>query len=461
MSNRNGKSPTIGSSHYRARRARFLEKLEPNSVAIFVSNPERTRSNDTEFKYRQSSDILYLTGFPEPESVVVLTNIKGQPKFTLLVRPKDREREIWTGIRAGVEGAKSVYLADDAQTIDKFDELVGKLLKEAKHVYYKYDRNPEFDEKFGKVWTRAQKALLNPEALLHELRLFKTPEEVKIMRHAGVISAAAHCAAMRVCRPGMREYQLQSVLESVFTFNGADAPAYGSIVANGNNAVVLHYTENRDELKDGDLVLIDAAAEYAGYASDITRTFPVNGKFSEPQREIYELVLKAQLAAIEAARPGVKLADIHDTATRVMRRGLVKLGILPAASKSSKKKSKESLALGDFYMHGTSHWIGIDVHDVGSYATADGTRTDKGKGKQRRLEPGMCFTVEPGLYFDKDDDRVPKRYRGIGVRIEDDILITEDGYRVLTEGVPKTVEEIEELMADSRPYSLTEPVLAR
>jgi len=240
------RNPHLETAVYAGRTAEFVGKLAPNSVAIIVSNPEHTRSNDTQFEYRQSSDVLYVNGFPEAESAIVLTNIGGRSRMILFVRPKDREREIWTGIRAGVEGAKSVYNADDAQTIDKFDEVVGALLKEAKHVYYKYERNPEFDEKFDKLWTRTQKALLNPETVLHELRLFKTSEEVKVMRHAGIISAAAHCAAMRACRPGMREYQLQSVLESVFTFNGADAPAYGSIVANGNNAVVLHYTENRD-----------------------------------------------------------------------------------------------------------------------------------------------------------------------------------------------------------------------
>jgi Xaa-Pro aminopeptidase len=286
------------------------------------------------------------------------------------------------------------------------------------------------------------------------MRLFKSAEELELMRRAGAISAEAHCRAMRACRPGLYEYQLQAILEATFRWHGADAPAYGSIVGGGNNAVILHYVNNDQLLRDGDLVLIDAACEYRGYASDITRTFPVNGKFSKAQREIYELVLKSQLAAIEAARPGVPLALVHQTASRVLRRGLVKLGILtPSASRKSANKSagkatkKSKLALGDFFMHGTSHWLGIDVHDVGSYKTADGTRSDRGKGKQRLLEPGMVITVEPGLYFDRNDKRVPAKYRGIGVRIEDDVVITDAGNEVITTGVPKTVEEIEALMA--------------
>jgi Xaa-Pro aminopeptidase len=372
----------------------------------------------------------------------------------MLVRPKDRDQEIWTGIRAGVEGAKARYGAQAAFTIDKFKEVVTKLLGKAERVYYKHGRNEHFDKLFNEVWTARQKTLSNPEEIVHEMRLFKTPEELELMRRAAAISAEAHCRAMRVSRPGLYEYQLQAILEATFRWHGADAPAYGSIVGGGNNAVILHYVNNDQVLRDGDLVLIDAACEYRGYASDITRTFPVNGKFSEAQREIYEVVLRSQVAAIEAAKPGVPLAYVHETAARVLRRGLVKLGILPpsAARKSAKKSAtkatkKSRLTLGDFFMHGTSHWLGIDVHDVGSYKTADGTRSDRGKGKQRLLEPGMVITVEPGLYFDKDDKRVPAKYRGIGVRIEDDVVITDEGNEVITAGVPKTVAEVEALMA--------------
>ncbi len=431
----------------------FAGRLPDDSVTIIVANPERTRSHDTEHPFRQSSDILYLNGFPEPNSVLILSKLGGKPKFTMLVAPKDRVQEIWTGIRTGVQGAKANYLADEAFPIDRFEEVVGKLLKRAKSVYYRFGINEEFDEKFRKVWGNSQKPLLNYEEILHEMRLFKTEKELVLLRYASDISAEAHKQAMLAVRPGMTEYQLQAILEFVFRYYGAAAPSYGSIVAAGNNAVVLHYTQNASVIKDGDLILIDAAAEYGfvtgGYASDITRCFPANGKFSEAQREIYQVVLDAQVAAIKAARPGVPLAHVHQTASRIMRKGLMRLGILPdgATAKNSRKKGATGLSLNDFFMHGTSHWMGIDVHDVGSYQTTSGTRTDKGKGKRRLLAPGMVFTVEPGLYFDKNDKRVPKKYRGIGVRIEDDIVITKDGNEVLTAGVPKTVDEIEALMA--------------
>ncbi len=426
----------------------FAKRLAPNSVAIIVSNPEQTRSNDTEYKYRQSSDILYLNGFAEPQSALVVTNFGGKTRLTMLVRPKDRKQEIWTGIREGVEGARKRYGADKAYTVDRFDEVVGKLIARADHVYYKFGRNGEFDEKFRDLWQDTQKELSNPETIIHEMRLHKSEQELALMRHAAAISAEAHREAMAFCKPGLKEYQLQAILECCFTFHGAGAPAYDSIVAGGNNAVVLHYTSNRDTLEEGALVLVDAACEYEGYASDITRTYPVNGRFSKPQAEIYNLVLKAQMAAIKAARPGVRLGKLHKIAGKVMAEGLVELGILSkSALKNGKAKGKKKVCLADFFMHGTSHWMGIDVHDVGSYGTADGTRSDKGKGKRRILEPGMVFTVEPGLYFDAADKRVPKRYRGIGVRIEDDVVITADGCVVLTAAVPKTIEEIEALMA--------------
>ncbi len=435
-----GANPRVTQAQHSARRARFISLLEPESVAIIVSNPESSRSNDTEFEYRQSSDILYLTGFPEPECVLVLSNIKDVPELTMLVRPKDKTQETWTGRRQGTQGAKRNFHANRAEVIEDLEKVLGELLPKASNVYYAFGRNASFDEKFRRVWTeRGQKPLLNPEKVLHEMRLFKAPEEVACMRRASDISAFAHVQAMRVCKPGMNENQLQSVLEAVFTFNGADAPAYGSIVAGGNNAVILHYENNDCPLHDGDLVLIDAACEFGGYASDITRTFPVNGKFSQPQREIYELVLKAQLACIAASKPGVTLEQVHKIAENVMRKGLVELGILP---KKARKGDKKALTLGDVFMHGTSHWIGLDVHDVGTY-TAPGSK----RRKDRPVQPGMAFTVEPGLYFDAKDERVPKRYRGIGVRIEDDILITEDGNKVLTAGVPKTVADIEALMS--------------
>jgi Xaa-Pro aminopeptidase len=432
------KPPVMPASVLAARRKKFLSQLPPNSIAIFASNPEATRSNDTEYKYRQSSNLIYLTGFAEPESALVLCNIKGQPKFSLFVRPKDRVREIWTGIRAGIEGAKRNYHCNAAYINDQFGEVLRRLLPKCSRVYYRLGNNQFFDDQFCALWQGKQQSLCNPDEIINEMRLFKDPHELALLQHAAKLSATAHCVAMRACRPGMREYQLASILEASYLYNGANAPAYGSIVAGGGNAVVLHYEDNSSNLKNGDLVLIDAAGEYQGYASDITRTFPVNGKFKPAQQEIYELVLDAQLAAIKKARPGTRLADVHKAACAVLEKGLRKLKILRGRGGD----------LRHFYMHGTSHWLGLDVHDVGDYKTGDGTRTDRGRGKQRVLKPGMVITVEPGLYFDAQDKGVPSKYRGIGIRIEDDVVITKSGNRVLTSDVPKTVGDIEKLMSD-------------
>jgi Xaa-Pro aminopeptidase len=475
------------------------DRMLPNSLAIFVSNPERTRSNDTEHAYRQNSDILYLNGFPEPESVLVISRVGGKDKRIMFVRPKDRAREIWTGIRQGVAGAKKNYMADEAYPIDQFAKVVGKLLGKADAVYYRFKVNPEFDEKFRQLWEGDQKDVLNPDKILHELRLFKDPSEADLIRHAATITARAHSQAMAATRCGQAEYELQAVLEHEFTRSGASGLAYTSIVAGGNNAVVLHYVENRGFLADGDLVLVDAACEYEGYASDITRTWPVNGKFSAPQAEIYQAVLDAQMAALKLCRPGMSLRRIHLRAADVMRRHLKELGILPATSsaaadrkiekqklkdkKGPSKKSKAKkpatgqadvatpavttvpdaqapskraakptypLTVWDFFPHGTSHWMGLDVHDVGSYDEPGKVKGRNTAAKKRKLEAGMVFTVEPGLYFDKSDKRVDKKYRGIGVRIEDDVLITASGCEVLTAGVPKAIADVESLMASAR-----------
>ena len=451
------RNPHLETAVYAGRTAEFVGKLAPNSIAIIVSNPEHTRSNDTQFEYRQSSDVLYVNGFPEAESAVVLTNIGGKSKMILFVRPKDRAQEVWTGIRVGIDGAKHQFLANEAYTFDKFAEIVGKLLAKADNVYYKFGHNEHFDKQFTAAWQEEQKPLFNPETVLHEMRLFKSEAELTIMRRSAEISAEAHIAAARRLVPGLKEYQIKATMEGHFLENGASGPAYGSIIASGNNAVILHYTSNRDTIKDGDLVLIDAACEFEGYAADITRTFPANGKYSDAQREIYQLVLDAQLAGIRMSKPGKSLNQVHGAASKVLRAGLVKLGILPpemgnrrnalrlykAAKKRGDGSEKTMLMLGSFFMHGTSHWMGLDVHDVGTM----GTRS--GKGKDRKFEAGMVFTVEPGIYIDKDDKRVPAKYRGIGVRIEDDIVITADGCEVITAGVPKTIDAIEQLMAEA------------
>ena len=466
--------PALAPDFFAGRRKEFLKRLPVGSVAIIVTNPERTRSNDTEYAYRPSSDMLYLSNFPEPEAVLVFVKAKGKSRVIMFVRPKDRTREIWTGVRFGPEGAVSQFGADEAHTIDEFDSVMRPLLAEAEQVYYRFDRNEHFDQQFRALWGKTQKPLTSPEEIIHEMRLFKSSAEIAIMRHAGAISASAHVEAMRLTRPGMMEYQVQSSLEAIFKWNGASYPAYTSIVGGGSNATCLHYIENKAMLNDGDLLLIDAACEFDGFASDITRTFPVNGKFSPAQRELYEIVLAAEKAGIAMARPGVCLADVHEKACNTLRAGLVKLGLLPkthltaagekkvvdawkkkaeaakTASKPSSKKAsadKGPITLFDFFMHGTSHWIGLDVHDVGTY----GTRSLV--GKKRPLQVGMAFTVEPGIYVMADETRVPAKYRGIGIRIEDDVVITAKGNEVLTAGVAKEVDEIEAIMASGRAHN--------
>ena len=440
-------APRLSKLTHLARISRLWERMADDSICILVSNPERTRSNDTHFPYRQSSELFYFNGFPEPESVLIVSKLKGKQELIMLVRPKNAEREVWDGIRCGVRGAKKDYFASRAYDVSEFGDVISGLVADSKVVYYGYGVNPSFDEKFRQIFEAEPKTLMNPQGIIDELRLIKSDEEMSVHRHACVISAEAHKAAMLACRPGVHEYELQAVLEFVFKASGGVGPAYGSIVAAGNNANVLHYVENKDEVLDGQLVLIDAGCEFGGvtggYAGDITRTFPANGKFTEAQREVYQLVLDSQLAALKLARPGVCLIELHRAVERVLRRGLVKLGILPASASRRKAKvpGDKSLGLKDLYMHGTSHWLGIDVHDVGNY-------DPEGLGSKKRvLEPGMVFTIEPGLYLNSNDKRIPAKYRGIGVRIEDDVLITEGGHEVLTAGVPKSVEGIEALMA--------------
>lgn len=450
-------APAIKKSEYRSRLKKLWQRMADNSICVLLSNSEQTRSNDTHFPFRQSSDIVYLNAFPEPNSALVLTKFAGKQQLIMLVQNKDKEREVWDGFRHGVDGAKDKFLADHAYPVSEFTNVIGKLLDKAETVYYRFGQNQNFDEEFRKLWEPQQKQLLNPQQILNEMRLYKSEAELQLLRYAGEVSAEAHKQAMQLCKPGIGEHQLQAVLEYVFKTAGALAPAYGTIVAAGNNACTLHYVKNDATIENGDLVLIDAGAEFGaqggGYASDITRTFPANGKFSEAQRQLYQLVLDSQLAAIKASKPGVKLMHVQQTAERVLRHGLIKLGIIPASSSAhaarSKSRQKENSAptLRDFLPHGCSHWMGIDVHDVGDYH--DWLNKSRSK-KQRILEAGMVFTIEPGLYIDKNDERVPAKYRGIGIRIEDDIVITADGNEVLTAGVPKSVEEIEALMAQRR-----------
>ena len=432
---------------FEARRKRFLESIG-RGVAIFPAAPVRNRSNDVDHEFRQDSDFHYLTGFPEPEAVALLTALHPEHRYVLFVRPRDREKETWNGRRAGAEGAVAKYGADAAFTIDQMDEVLPKYLENVERLHYRLGRQPEFDARvlgwIGKIraavrtGVSAPTEIVDPAVALHEMRLIKSPADLALLRRACEISAEAHVAAMRACRPGMNECELEAVVEYVFRRYGAASPAYPSIVGAGANGTILHYTENDAPVKDGDLVLIDAGCEYQGFSADITRTFPANGVFSRPQRAIYELVLSAQLAALGEVRPGARFEDYHNRALRVLVEGLVALGLLDGPP-------DEAIANETYkrlYMHRTGHWLGADVHDVGRYLI---------DGASRPLEPGMVLTVEPGLYIAEDDAKAPAEYRGIGVRIEDDVLVTATGHEVLTGGVPKTVGAIESLMAKGAP----------
>jgi Xaa-Pro aminopeptidase len=435
----------ITAQEFARRRRDLMATMIKNCIAILTAAPEQVRSRDTYFPYRQDSNFFYLTGFPEPEAVLVLIPKRPQGQFVLFCRERDRSREIWDGRRAGPEGARELYGADDAFPIDDIDEILPGLLEGRDRVYYALGRNRTFDTRLldwiDGIRARARSGAVPPEEfvdldhLVHEARLFKTATELKVMRKAGAISARAHCRAMRAARPGLYEYQLQAEIEHTFASEGARHPAYGSIVGGGANACVLHYVENSAPLQDGDLVLIDAGAELEHYAADITRTFPVSGKFSAPQQALYEVVLAAQFAAIDVARVGNHWDEPHRVTVKIITQGLVDLGLL----KGNVDDLIARNAYTDFYMHRAGHWLGMDVHDVGDY---------KVDNEWRLLEPGMVMTVEPGIYVAPDNRKVAKKWRGIGIRIEDDVVITRKGPEILTAGVPKTVADIERLMAD-------------
>ncbi|HEV2707383.1 MAG TPA: Xaa-Pro aminopeptidase [Pyrinomonadaceae bacterium] len=425
--------------------AEFMRRMEPGSVAIIPSARGATRSNDTEYRYRQDSDFLYLTGFNEPEAVAVIAPGREEARYTLFVRPRDPEREIWDGRRAGVEGARTQYGADAAFPISEFRDKLAELVNGARNLYYRIGNgNPDIDDMLvrelarmrmmGRKGMSAPQVITDPGAILHEMRLIKSADEVALMQRAADIAAEAHVEAMRASRPGMREYEIEALIEFIFRRNGASAPAYSSIVGAGANATILHYINNDATLRDGDLLLIDAGAEYEGYASDITRTFPINGRFTEAQRDIYDLVLRTQESCIERARPGVTMDELKQHSVEMLTEGMVRLGLL----EGEPAKLIEEEKYKQFYMHGLGHFLGLDVHDVGRYYR---------EGEPRPLEPGMVITVEPGLYVAESAENAPEKYRGLGVRIEDDVLITEDGSRVLTHKVPKQPEEIEALMA--------------
>lgn len=421
----------------------FMRRMAPKAVAIIPGAREATRSNDTHYRFRQDSDFFYLTGFEEPEAIAVVKPSETS-KYVLFVRPRDPEREIWDGRRAGVEGAVSEFGADAAFPVADFNSKLREMLNEAEILYYRLGMNRELDDTIIREitamrgWNRKPihppQTIVDPASIIHEMRVLKTSEELEIMQTAADIAAEAHVEAMKSARPGMQEYQLEALIEQVFRKHGAAGPAYTSIVGAGPNATVLHYINNDAELRDGDLLLIDAGAEYKGYASDITRTFPINGRYTKAQREIYDLVLKAQMECVEMVRPGVTHDQLKRHSIEVLTEGMVELGLLKGDPEELIKEAKHE----QFYMHGLGHMIGIDVHDVGRYYFGQ---------ESRPLEPGVVMTVEPGLYISPNTKDVPEQYLGIGVRIEDDVLCTNNGPRVLTNKVPKQAEEIEELMA--------------
>lgn len=436
----------MSKAEYRRRRRALLSALGEGSVALVAAAPERVRNRDVHFPYRQDSDLGYLTGFSEPEAVLVLAPGRKEGEVVLFCRPRDEKEEVWNGPRAGVEGAVERFGADEAHPISALDDEIPKLLENRERLYYPLAMDPELDlQVMG--WLQAARAkarggvrapdeLIAIDRLLHEQRLVKGDAELRIMGRAADISAEAHRRVMCFCRPGRREYELEAEFVRVCAERGGRFQAYPPIVGGGANACVLHYVGNDHRLSDGDLVLIDAGCELDDYASDITRTFPVNGRFTGPQRELYELVLSAQRAAIAKAVPGNRWDDPHNAAARCLTKGLVELGILEGSKKDLRKLIKEE-KYKPYFPHRTGHWLGMDVHDVGDY---------KRDGKWRLFEPGMVLTVEPGLYISGERREAPKPYRNIGIRIEDDLVITPEGNRVLSDRAPKTVEEIEAWM---------------
>ncbi len=437
----------IPSSEYARRRQALMAQMTPGSIALLAAAPVQLRNRDVEQVYRQDSDFQYLSGFPEPEALLALIPGREQGEYVLFCRDRDPERELWDGLRAGQEGARRDYAADQAFSIEALDEILPGLLENRSRIYYALGADAGFDRQLvGWLQTVRGRARLGVSApgefvaldrLLHEMRLIKSDAEIAVMQTAAEISARAHVRAMQASRPGLHEYHLEAELDYEFRKGGAKMPAYGSIVASGRNACILHYRENDAELRDGDLVLIDAGCEIDCYASDITRTFPVSGRFSAEQKAIYELVLAAQTAAFAEIAPGKPWIAAHEATVRVITAGLVELGLLAGEVGAL----IEAEAYKPFYMHRAGHWLGMDVHDVGDYKVG---------GIWRALEPGMLLTVEPGIYIAHDNSAVEERWRGIGVRIEDDVVVTAEGCRILTGGVPKTVAEIEALMAAAR-----------
>jgi Xaa-Pro aminopeptidase len=430
-------------SPFAERRKNLMAKL-PGTVAVFASAPVVIRNNDVEHEYRQDSDFYYLTGFTEPESVLVLSTEHPHHSSVLFVRPRDPDREVWDGARAGVDGAVQDFGADAAFPIAELSQRLPDYLQNHENLLYRIGKDRAFDDKMlaalDATRARSRRAItwptqiVDPASILHEMRLFKSKEELSAMQRAAAITRDGHIAAMHVAKPGRYEYEVEAALRQVFRQNGSERPAYAPIVGSGPNATVLHYRQNDRKIEPGDLLLVDAGCEYGYYASDVTRTFPVSGKFSAPQEAVYRIVLDAQLAAIGATRPGATLEQIHEQAVQVIVDGLMKIGLLSG----ERQKIIDEQLYRPFYMHRTSHWLGMDVHDVGAYFRQQ---------KPRPLEAGMVITIEPGIYIATGNAAVPPEFRGIGVRIEDDVLVTSDGHLNLTADIPKSVSELERACA--------------
>lgn len=432
-------------AEYAQRRDRLMAQIG-KGAAIFRSAPMAVMHNDVEYNFRQDSDFFYLTGFNEPEAVALLLPYHDEHRYVLFVQPKDLEKETWTGYRLGVEAAKTELGADAVYSIDELDEKLPTYLEKADRIFYRLGRDRTFTNKILDLWQRLMRsypkrgmgpvAIEDPSPLLHPMRLLKSSAELDRMRQAAAIAADAHNRAIDFAQPGRYEYQVQAEIEHSFRLNGAMGPAYPSIVASGENACILHYTENTRQMQSGELLLIDAGCAFEYYNSDITRTFPVSGKFSAEQKALYEIVLEAQEQAIAQVQPGNPYSQIHDTAVRVIVDGLLDLGLLVGDAEEIIKEEKYK----PYYMHKTGHWLGLDVHDVGIYQHGDTAHT---------LEPGQVTTVEPGIYISpyakpaEGQPEVNPRWHGIGIRIEDDVLVTASGNENLTAAVPKAIADLE------------------
>jgi len=430
-------------AEFKRRRSQLMKMMGKDTIAILPSACEIIRNRDAHFPFRQDSDFLYLTGFNEPDAVMVLIPGRKHGEYILFCREKDPEQETWNGRRAGQEGAVEIYGADDSFPIDDIDDILPGLLEGTDSIFYTMGGSAEFDKRLigwvNHIKTQSRAGLHVPsefvslDYILHDMRLYKSREELRLMRKAAAINVRAHNRAMKLCAPGKHEYQIHAEFDHEYRIHNADH-AYSAIVGGGANGCILHYTDNNDELKNGDLVLIDAGCEVEGYASDVTRTFPINGQYSSAQREIYDIVLAAHTAAVKKVQPGNHWNDPHNAAVRVITKGLVELKLL----KGTVRKLIKEQAYRRFYMHRTGHWLGLDVHDVGDYKVGE---------QWRLLEPGMVLTIEPGIYIPAKSRGAHRKWWDIGIRIEDDVLVTRQGYEILTDALPRKANEIEALMA--------------